>query len=430
MASSRPFVNTPSTRIPSPTRPPRSSARNSEIYSARPNTSSPSKHLEPNLVAEYGHSHGTPSRLPRPRRQHRPSASLDISPSKPKAKQRASALVPPSPVKTQPLHIDLPAPSLLPAPIPRKFSKRDPQHILNELASLIDASDAAKMREYLPLDVMLAMHERELMEGAARLQRAKSIKGGQATMVSSSGPTGVFGIPLRQVSLYASTKAVLGGFEHDLPIVVFACVEELYRSGISTPSNPTPTSPSPNKFTRRTLSCSPRDPDPVHPRLSALLAIFDSPTHKFGILAALKDEVSDDVYALLTTFLSRLPEPVIAPLEIIQGFRDALWIWCVKPQPGSQRATSTSTRIRIAQMLLGLLPTPNLSLFVYLMAFSCQVLEVRMRRRRRESAARDSLACGTGGISALEAQLLALERELEGKNEREKEKRKIVVRRR
>ena len=42
----------------------------------------------------------------------------------------------------------------------------------------------------------------------------------------------MFGFSLRQIALYASTRAVLGGFEHDLPIVVFACVEELYRSGM------------------------------------------------------------------------------------------------------------------------------------------------------------------------------------------------------
>lgn len=103
-------------------------------------------------------------------------------------------------------------------------------------------------------------------------------------------------------------------------------------------------------------------------------------------------------------------------------------MWCVKPKPhsGSTGASSTSTRIRIAQMLLGLLPTPNLSLFVYLMAFSCQVLEVRMRRRR-ESEVRDSLlSCkGDGEMSALEVQLLTLERELEEKNEREREKRRL-----
>ncbi len=39
----------------------------------------------------------------------------------------------------------------------------------------------------------------------------------------------VFGAPLRQVAVYASTVTVLGGLEHELPIVVYSCVEELYR---------------------------------------------------------------------------------------------------------------------------------------------------------------------------------------------------------
>ncbi|KAJ3805387.1 hypothetical protein EV368DRAFT_27566, partial [Lentinula lateritia] len=100
------------------------------------------------------------------------------------------------------------------------------------------------------------------------------------------------------------------------------------------------------------------------PRVQTLLSIFDSPAHKFGLNASLKDEASDDIYALLTLFLSRLPEPVLAPTEVLSGLRNALWVWCVKPQGigGGGLAAKTTTRIQIAQMLLGLLPTANLSL--------------------------------------------------------------------
>ncbi|KAJ4499727.1 hypothetical protein C8R41DRAFT_606061 [Lentinula lateritia] len=386
----------------------------------------------------------TPSTLKKPNKyarpvgpgsNHRPRQSLGPAPAptylvtkKPHPQPLLRLDVPPIP--------PIPSSTSLPViPItvrePRKFSKRDPKRILSDIKSLIDAEECVKVREYLPLDVISAIHERELMEGAARFRRAKSIKGhsgGRIAVDNLSEPTSVFGFPLRQIALYASTKAVLGGFEHNLPIVVFACVEELYRSGISTPSNPTPTSPSPNKFVRRTLSSSPPDAvEHIQPRVQTLLSIFDSPVHKFGLNASLKDEASNDIYALLTLFLSRLPEPVLAPTDILLGLRNALWVWCVKPQGVvGGLAAKTTTRIRIAQMLLGLLPTANLSLFVYLMAFSCQVLEVRMKKRRRASAARDSLICAAeGGVSALEAQLLALERELEGKNERENEKRRL-----
>ncbi|KAJ3860652.1 hypothetical protein EV359DRAFT_21368, partial [Lentinula novae-zelandiae] len=99
------------------------------------------------------------------------------------------------------------------------------------------------------------------------------------------------------------------------------------------------------------------------PRVQTLLSIFDSPVHKFGLNASLKDEASNDIYALLTLFLSRLPEPVLAPTDILLGLRNALWVWCVKPQGVvGGLAAKTTTRIRIAQMLLGLLPTANLSL--------------------------------------------------------------------
>ncbi|KAJ3884703.1 hypothetical protein GG344DRAFT_83622 [Lentinula edodes] len=417
----------------------------------------------------------TPSRLPRPnvaltpKSRHRPSASLDtfqapmtpstlkkpnkyVGPMGPGSNHRPRQSLGPAPAPTslvtkkphpQPLlRLDVPpippiaSSTSLPVipitvPEPRKFSKRDPKQILSDFKSLIGAEECGKVQEYLPLDVMSAIHERELMEGAARFRRAKSIKGhsgGRIAVDNLSEPTSVFGFPLRQIALYASTKAVLGGFEHNLPIVVFACVEELYRSGISTPSNPTPTSPSSNKFVRRTLSSSPPNAaEHIQPRVQTLLSIFDSPAHKFGLNASLKDEASNDIYALLTLFLSRLPEPVLAPTDVLPGLRNALWVWCVKPQGVvGGLAAKTTIRIRIAQMLLGLLPTANLSLFVYLMAFSCQVLEVHMKKRRRASAARDSLVCAAeGGVSALEAQLLALERELEGKNERENEKRRL-----
>ncbi|KAJ3756812.1 hypothetical protein EV360DRAFT_71661 [Lentinula raphanica] len=416
----------------------------------------------------------TPSRLPRPsdisttRSHHRQSASLDISqrsasPSKLKSPtkykksipnttpRRSSVNITSTPRPTAkphphphphphshphphpPLHIDVPVPSvpkstsqpILPIPEPRRFTKRDPRRILECLRSLIDGDEVGNMMELLPLDVMSAIHERELMEDATRFQRTKSTKEITAGSDICVSTLGAFGYPLRQIALYASTKAVLGGFEHNIPIVVFACVEELYRSGISTPSNPTPTSPSPNKFTQRTLSSSPPDLSKLaQPRVQALSAIFDSASHKFGLHASLVDEASDDVYALLTLFLSRLPEPVVAPIEILHGLRNAFWTWCVKPSTVGA-ASQISTRIRIAQMLLGLLPTPNLSLFVYLMAFSCQVLEVRMKKQRQASAARDSLICGSEGLSSLEAQMLAFETELEGKNEREKEKKKL-----
>jgi hypothetical protein len=43
----------------------------------------------------------------------------------------------------------------------------------------------------------------------------------------------VFGVPLNETVLRAPATAILGGYRHDLPLVVFLCVEELYRTGES-----------------------------------------------------------------------------------------------------------------------------------------------------------------------------------------------------
>lgn len=41
----------------------------------------------------------------------------------------------------------------------------------------------------------------------------------------------IFGVPLNESILRAPASAILGGYRHDLPLVVFLCVEELYRTG-------------------------------------------------------------------------------------------------------------------------------------------------------------------------------------------------------
>jgi hypothetical protein len=46
-------------------------------------------------------------------------------------------------------------------------------------------------------------------------------------------PVDIFGVPLNESVLRASATAILGGYRHDLPFVVFLCVEELYRTGKS-----------------------------------------------------------------------------------------------------------------------------------------------------------------------------------------------------
>ena len=133
---------------------------------------------------------------------------------------------------------------------------------------------------------------------------------------------------------------VLGGREHDLPIIVVSCIEELYRTGkqqVCSSCNASLTVPSGiyqcNLF--RTL--------PNRSRLLELINIFDSeqqppgsiirsrqslppkisPKSGFGANTSLHLESTPDICALLSTYLSALPEPILLPAL----FRP-IWDWC------------------------------------------------------------------------------------------------------
>ena len=102
-------------------------------------------------------------------------------------------------------------------------------------------------------------------------------------------------------------------------------------------------------------------------------------------------ESTPDICALLSTYLSALPEPILLPAL----FRP-IWDWCgleedevnaiqLKPfrrhissVPLSRTYTNPteSTRIQIAQLVLHLLPSPHFSLLVYILAFFSQVAMV------------------------------------------------------
>ena len=113
----------------------------------------------------------------------------------------------------------------------------------------------------------------------------------------------------------------------------------------------------------------------------------------FGANTSLHLESTPDICALLSTYLSALPEPILLPAL----FRP-LWDWCgldedevdtleLKPflrrmsmssVPLSRTRTNPmeSTRILIAQLVLHLLPSPHFSLLVYILAFFSQVAMV------------------------------------------------------
>ncbi|KAI3608946.1 Rho GTPase activation protein [Moniliophthora roreri] len=288
------------------------------------------------------------SRLPRPRqtsRKHQQTASLNMPRLSIPRPTNFDQPLPSSPTKSTTPLIAATVTSTTETVPSRRFMKDRPDIIVKHLESLLGLD--ARLVDVLPVDDLVALHEREAMESATRL------KSGQISQSLS-----VLGIPLRQTSHYASTKAILGKYEHDLPIIVFSCVEELYRFGLS-------------------ITFSFEDFKHESKRLQELIAIFDSPERQFGAAVLLSNERLEDIYALLVTYLSHLPEPIFAPMEIGGGLRNALWTWCFEPA----YHMSTPSMIRIAQLLLRLLPSPNLSLFVYLVAFACQMVAIQTKHK-------------------------------------------------
>ncbi|KAI9460344.1 Rho GTPase activation protein [Russula earlei] len=201
--------------------------------------------------------------------------------------------------------------------------------------------------------------------------------------------TDIFGVPLNESVLRSPATAILGGYRHDLPLVVFLCVEELYRTGIY------------KSGLFRDL--------PNRQRHHELSSLFDLPP-AFGEGMSLRAESTADICALLLTYLKELPEPVLTPYLF-----NAFWNWCVRPsakredermqkeqdeeedlrarffQTGqrpprpSRRVLFEKARLRaaqdeaaemgqvaIARDLLRLLPTHSFSLIVYLCAFFTQ----------------------------------------------------------
>ena len=210
--------------------------------------------------------------------------------------------------------------------------------------------------------------------------------------------------------LRASATAILGGYRHDLPLVVFLCVEELYRTGEhGVTFNPLVASSL--TFPTKGIYKSGLFRDlPNRQRHHELITLFDTPP-AFGEGMSLRAESTPDICALLLTYLKELPEPVLTPYLF-----NAFWNWCVRPsvkredermrkeqdeeedlrarffQTGqrpprpSHRVLFEKARLRAAQDndaesgqvavardLLRLLPTHSFSLIVYLCAFFTQV---------------------------------------------------------
>ncbi|KAI9441934.1 hypothetical protein H4582DRAFT_1426820 [Lactarius indigo] len=252
--------------------------------------------------------------------------------------------------------------------------------------------DGKDVRDYVEAAQIDELFQRDVEERARREREHARI----ARVRAGKEPAGfdenarVFGVPLNESVLRAPATAILGGFRHDLPLVVFLCVEELYRTGIY------------KSGLFRDL--------PNRQRHHELRTLFDTPP-AFGEGMNLRAESTADICALLLTYLNELPEPVLTPYLF-----NAFWNWCVRPsvkredertrkeqdeeedlrarffQTGqrpprpSRRVLFEKARLRAAQDesaetgqvavardLLRLLPTHSFSLIVYLCAFFTQV---------------------------------------------------------
>jgi hypothetical protein len=251
------------------------------------------------------------------------------------------------------------------------------------------------VRDYVEAAQIDEMFHRDVEERARRESehaRMARVRAGKEPESADFGDenTHVFGVPLNETVLRAPATAILGGYRHDLPLVVFLCVEELYRTGIY------------KSGLFRDL--------PNRQRHHELRTLFDT-APAFGEGMNLRAESTADICALLLTYLKELPEPVLTPYLF-----NAFWNWCVRPsvkredertrkeqdeeeelrarffQTGqrparpSRRVQFEKARLRasqddqaetgqvaVARDLLRLLPTHSFSLIVYLCAFFTQV---------------------------------------------------------
>ncbi|KAJ3531435.1 hypothetical protein NMY22_g8154 [Coprinellus aureogranulatus] len=264
----------------------------------------------------------------------------------------------------------------------------------------------------------------------------------------------VFGVPLRHVSVYASmsvllssassasptpstspsststsnssnadiekAKASMEGYTLSLPIVLVSTIEELYRTGLYTPS------------LFRTL------PDPM--RLRELVSVFDhydlgmckdsngdavivTPrprarerglSMRFGGSVSLHLEGVGEVGSVLSTWVGAVPGGVVGLEAYLRsssnergrgigergrgkreksesgngGWCEAVWKWCRVHEdaldPGSETTSapddtpvSEQAKIHTAQLLLHLLPSPAFDALVYILAFFSQVVLVQ-----------------------------------------------------
>ncbi|KAF5355039.1 hypothetical protein D9756_005791 [Leucocoprinus leucothites] len=257
--------------------------------------------------------------------------------------------------------------------------------LLDALRPIMESQDK-ELEGTLNVDEIATLHKEDRDCVSKRVELEGS---GSVTFACIDG---VIGKRLSDVFSYASLPVSIAGADHFVPTVVLKCTEELYRTGLYQP-----------QLFRKT---------PNFIRVEELVEVYDHrelpetvriarqlPHHHrhntfdgaFGAHTSLHMESTENICALLRTFLQYLPEPILSPCLF-----EATWTSCGVRQeafrlsapltpshtraPLNRLSSSISSeelvRIYTAQIILHLLPTPNFSLIVYLLSFFSQVVMV------------------------------------------------------
>ncbi|SCZ91339.1 BZ3500_MvSof-1268-A1-R1_Chr1-2g01344 [Microbotryum saponariae] len=177
---------------------------------------------------------------------------------------------------------------------------------------------------------------------------------------------GIFGVPLTVAAEYGFVTSMIAGQRHELPGVCFSAVEEIYRRGQGE-LNAAIIGPSLLSSTESFLHLSGMNVPGLlvnhgeSSRVAKLVAIYNT-APEYGEQHDLSIESIHNVTALLKKYLRDLPEPVLDQ-RLWKLFLSA----CV------YSTNSIKVRVTSAQVILRLLPTPNFSLLVYMVAFLSQI---------------------------------------------------------
>ncbi|OJA19754.1 hypothetical protein AZE42_06787 [Rhizopogon vesiculosus] len=183
-------------------------------------------------------------------------------------------------------------------PVKPQAPRPEPNILYSRLDKLV-RRDRHRAMDHILFDDVLDLHRQEvaLQEKIRDKRRGKTEK--------RDPKFRVIGAPLRDVLIHASSTVTIGEHQHDVPTIVVACVEELSRTGIY------------QQGLFRTL--------PSRDRYIQLIDIYNL-SADYGAKFSMHKQTMPDICAVLSTFISSLPHPLLDP-RLYNGF----WHWCVKP---------------------------------------------------------------------------------------------------